>query len=465
MQVRVFSLNWIKFALICLLLLRVLIALGTFHDQHSREDVGTTLKMTTSNFHYRAIGNIHNESFSCQSNTSLKKCYGVQQIQNAYSVMPLLLKGITGKGSSIVILDAYQAPHLRHDLATFNAYFNLPTFPLSIVTPDGSTAWDASSVLQSSWSGEISLDVEWAHAIAPEASIVLVEAKTEDDSDLISALNYAIDQNLGDVISMSFGEGDNCVKPSLVIPWHEAFEAAFKKNMTLLASSGDSGVAQQSCDGNTWDNYVSSPASDPLVTGVGGTILNADATTGHYRGEIAWEEPTQQGATGGGFSKIIPRPFYQANIPTDSDKRGVPDVAYNASVIHGVISIWSDGPKGLDGVYSVGGTSASTPQWAGIIALADQYGHRRVGFINPAIYQIGKTPLLYHSSFHDIVSGTNTITLKSTQQVSSLYHGYNAQTNWDPVTGLGSPIVSRLVPLLSILTIPTGDALWGHKKS
>jgi subtilase family serine protease len=465
MQVRVFPAGSVKFIFICLFLLSTLVTVGFFRAQRMRENIRAEPRVALSTFSYRAIGNIHAQTIACQSRTAIKKCYGVQQIQNAYSVTPLLAKGITGKGRSIIILDAYQAPHLRHDVATFNKFFNLPTFPLNIIAPNGSVTWKASNELQSSWSGEITLDVEWAHAIAPEASIVLVEAKTDDDKDLIHALDYAVNQNLGDVLSMSFGEGENCTKPDSMGLWHAAFEAAFKKNITLLAASGDSGAAQQSCDGHSWKSVVSFPASDVLVTGVGGTILNADVKTGHYTGEVAWEESAKQGATGGGFSTQISRPYYQSKAFIDSAMRGVPDVAYNASVIHGVVSIWSDGPKGLDAAYSTGGTSAGAPQWAAIIALVDQCSQRRAGLINPALYQIGHTPILYHSAFHDIVSGINTITLTTTKKASKTYQGYQARTNWDPVTGLGSPIVSKLVPLLAILTIPTGDDLWGYKQS
>lgn len=414
-------------------LLSLVIAFGSPYIQHSHGSTLITSGVMKPALDYRALGNIRDHAFLCQSNASPKKCYGVPQIRNAYSITPLLNKGITGKGRSIVILDAYQAPHLQHDLALFDQFFNLPPFPLDIVTPDGLTAWDAKSALQTSWSGEISLDVEWAHAIAPEASIVLVEAKTDDDVNLISALNYAVTNNLGDVISMSFGEGENCVKPSLVAPWHAVFAAAVKKNITLLAASGDNGVAQQSCDSKAWDNAVSAPASDPLVTGVGGTVLDANADTGQYNAEVVWNESAKQAGSGGGFSQFMARPYYQAEVSAATAKRGVPDVAYNASTLHGVLSIWSDGPRGIDGVYSVGGTSAGTPQWAAIIALLDQYSQRRVGFINPAIYQIGKTPIFYHSSFHDIVVGTNTIDLLTDAKVLSHYNGYNAQSNWDPV--------------------------------
>ncbi len=137
-------------------------------------------------------------------------------------------------GVSIVIVDAYHAPHLRDDLAVFDKHFDLPNALLSIVAPNGIPAWNPSNKAQVNWSSEISLDVEWAHAIAPNASITLVEARSEDDHDLFNALNYAVEKNLGDVISMSFGEAENCVKPELVKPWHKALHVAFQKRSQCL---------------------------------------------------------------------------------------------------------------------------------------------------------------------------------------------------------------------------------------
>jgi subtilase family serine protease len=366
-------------------------------------------------------------------------------------------------------MDAYQTPHLREDVAAFNNIFNLPPLSLRILAPYGVAAWKASDKSQVAWSSETTLDVEWAHAIAPGASITLVEAKSEDDIDLLKALSYAVKNDLGDIISMSFGEAENCMKPQLVRPWHKVLKAAFKKKITVFAATGDNGAAQPSCDGNSWQHAISAPASDPLVTSVGGTTLDADAVTGKYNYEVAWNEPAKKGATGGGFSEVVKQPFYQTPIPATITSsgiayRGIPDVAYNSSVLGGVITMWSDGPKGLGGVYSFGGTSAGTPQWAAIIALADEYSSRRIGFINAALYWIGKTPDLYRSSFHDTSSGTNTITLSDTKGPKITIQGYNAQQNWDPTTGLGSPIVSELVPLLAKFTLSSGVDLWNYKK-
>ncbi|WP_126550974.1 S53 family peptidase [Dictyobacter kobayashii] len=365
--------------------------------------------------HYNYLGRVNDPlAYKCQTQANGKHCYGVNQMRNAYSVAPLLSQGFTGKGRTIVILDAYQAPHLRDDLGDFDARFGLAPIALNIVAPQGVPSWDSHSVMQQTWSAEISVDVEWAHAIAPDAAITLVEAKSENDPDLIPALNYAIDKNLGDIISMSFGEGEDCPGADVLRQWHDAFVKATSKKITLFSSAGDSGVAQQTCDGNSWHVMASTPASDTLVTGVGGTTLNADEDTGDYSSETAWNEPALKSASGGGFSATFQKPAYQDQISVINKKRGVPDVAYNSSTDGGVITVWSDGSNGPGGIYSFGGTSVGAPQWSAIVAIADQYSNQRLGLINPILYKIGNTPDWYHSAFHDIVSGNNGIELQAT---------------------------------------------------
>ena len=158
------------------------------------------------------------------------------------------------------------------------------------------------------WAEEISLDVLWAHAIAPGANITLVLAKSDQDPDILSATQYAVDHNLGDVISQSFGENESCVDTNLLKAEHALFAKATLKNITILASSGDEGAAQLTCDGSSYVKAASSPASDPLVTAVGGTDLHAagyclaslgcdpkkNPAPGTYQGEVAWNESDMQ---------------------------------------------------------------------------------------------------------------------------------------------------------------------------
>lgn len=443
----------LPYAIVICMVAFALVATGlSFQNASAHSDS----KLSPNSVHispfYNYVGKAEDTTFSCQSNTSVSKCYGPKQIQNAYSFTPLYNKGITGKGRSIVIIDAFSAPAIQSDLQAFNQVFGLPSSPFNIYQPDGVPAFDPNDANQVNWSGEITLDVEWSHAVAPGATINLVEAKSNDDYDLISAVNYAVKNNLGDVISMSFGGNETCIDTAEYKAWHNAFYAATLKGITLFASAGDDGAAQLTCDGNSFTQAVSSPANDPLVTSVGGTTLDADATTGAYTGEVTWNEPDLQVATGGGFSQKVPKPWYQILTRGIGKTRGEPDVAYNASVNHGVLTVWSESGLGEGLVFRFGGTSAGAPQWAGITALADQYGNKRVGFINPIVYIIGDIPLTASAVYHDVTSGNNTVTLSDINGNNVTVQGYDAKKGWDATTGFGSPIVSKFVPLLSSLS-------------
>src|SRR5262249_16827604 len=156
----------------------------------------------------------------------------------------------------------------------------IPDASLEIVTPDGSppTPFDPSNADQQGWAGEITLDVEWSHAMAPGAHIILVLAKSDQDADILAAVKFAVDNRLRDILSMSFGENESCTDPAIVSQYHDVFTAATQKNMTLFASTGDEGAAQMGnpCPPDpdspfSWVKAASHPAVDPLVTAVGGT--------------------------------------------------------------------------------------------------------------------------------------------------------------------------------------------------
>ncbi|HEX4215876.1 MAG TPA: S53 family peptidase [Candidatus Dormibacteraeota bacterium] len=376
--------------------------------------------------------------FDCQvPGAPQPTCYGPQQIRNAYDVTPLLNRGDTGAGKTIVIIDAFQAPTIQSDLNAFDQTFGLPSPKLHIIAPFGLTPFDASNQDQLGWSGEISLDVQWAHAIAPGAAIDLVLSKSDSDQDILNASRYAILHHLGDVISQSFGEGESCMEPSIMSQQHQLFELATAEGVTIFASSGDDGAAQPDCnsDGGLFLS-ASTPASDPFVTGVGGTNLTANLTTGAYQSETAWNDG--YGESGGGFSTVYSRPAWQTGASA-GHARGVPDVAYNAGVDDGVLTYFSDGTPGVTSLYIFGGTSAGSPQWSGIIADTDQLAHRDVGLINPALYLVYHTPA-YGRAFHDVTTGNNTV---------SGVGGYNTGRGWDPVTGLGTPQANNLAQLLA----------------
>ncbi len=393
--------------------------------------------------HYRLAGTAQPgvpPTFSCQVTTPAG-CYGPAQIRAAYGVDKV---NADGAGKTIVIVDAFQSPTIQHDLDLFDQVFELPGATVNIVAPDGLTPFDQNDANQVGWAGEITLDVEWAHAIAPAATIKLVLAKSNDDADILSATQFAVDHNLGDVISQSFGEAEQCVDPAIERAQHAMFAKATLKGITLLASSGDQGAAQPSCDGSTFIKAASSPATDPLVTAVGGTLLDADGLTGAYHSETTWNEPQFEAATGGGFSVNYPTPIFQKHLRLPS--RGVPDVAYNAGILTGVLAVWSTSGLGPNLVFRFGGTSAGSPQWAGLVALAGQLRHARVGYLNPQVYALSLAKPAYNALFHDITTGDNTFHGEAFGDPTIL--GFPAARGWDPSTGLGTPKANTLVPVL-----------------
>jgi len=379
--------------------------------------------------------------FSCQSAAAAEPCYGPAQIRAAYDIP----RNLTGAGRTIVIIDAFKDPTIRTDLAKFDSTFGLPGAALNIICPGRHCpTLDPTNAGQVGWTDETSLDVEWAHAIAPRATIDLVLAQSDQDADILAAQQYVVNHNLGDVVSQSFGEGETCMVPPVRSAQHRAFTVAERERMTVFASAGDFGAAQGGCVGASFFLSAGTPASDPLVTAVGGTHLNASFTSGAYHGETVWNNSSQIpdfGAAGGGFSTVYSRPSYQNAAHTGSRFRGVPDVAYDADVYGGVLGVCSECNFGVQSFAVFGGTSAGAPQWAAIAALADQAAGHRLGLLNPALYAIAASAR-YHSAFHDVTSGNNSWDV-------SLFTGYQARRGWDPASGLGSPNVARLISLLA----------------
>jgi len=192
---------------------------------------------------------------------------------------------------------------------------------------------------------------------------------------------------------------------------------------------------------------VNLPAAEPLVLATGGTSLNASRTTGTYLSETGWGLPfgspgTQFQASGGGFSRRFAHPGYQNGVPGIAATRGVPDVSADASPHTGMTVVIGDGGHKYT-IRNSGGTSTSAPIWAGLIALADQYAGRHLGFVNPAIYRIARSGS-YHDAFHDITEGNSTPSFPG-----HTIKGYMATPGWDPVTGWGSPNAQALIPLLA----------------
>jgi subtilase family serine protease len=399
----------------------------------------------------------------CGSGTT---CYTPQQLQVAYGVKPLLDRGIDGRGETVVLPELAESQlnpplvtDLRPDMAAFDDVFHLPAARMRVVTTlaGSGSPWLAF--------GEEVLDVEVVHALAPDANLVILLLPSTSLDNTPNAVAAAeaelrLGPALGGVMSISAAGqigGEQCVSRAQAGRLNAALQAAVSRGTTVVAASGDMGAAAYQCD--VYSALTGTPpanpargvnllASDPFVLSAGGTALTA-SQAGTWISETAWGlasgNPGNAGgsfqASGGGFSQLFARPAYQAGVPGIGATRGVPDVSADASDRTGVAVVFSNGTQ--DTVQSHGGTSASTPIWAALIALADQYAGRHLGFVNPAIYQIARSPR-YHQAFHDITTGNNTVQFPPTTIT-----GYQAAPGWDPVTGWGSPNAQVLIPLLA----------------
>ena len=358
-------------------------------------------------------------------------CYSPHQLRVAYGIQPVLEAGIDGRGVTVTVLSpttpSDDATDIRQDLAAFNTMFGLPAARIQIVTTLAGAAapWQAA--------GEEVGDFEMLHAVAPAATLRVVlfpaswsQSAANATADMLAGLRLAVSGT--DVASISWGLGEHYFTKAQAAEMHSILVGAAAHHVTVLASSGDNGAFSDDWFGGRPVQEVELPASDPLVLGVGGTTLTA-TPSGAYVSETAW-------AGGGGFSHLYARPAYQDGVPGISAMRGVPDVAADA------------GHPGPPIVFAGGiietpvGTSGSTPLWGGVIALADQYAHHDLGFVNPAIYRIGRSPS-YHSAFHDVTTGNDYVA------PGSAILGYQAGPGWDPVTGWGSPDAQVLIPLLA----------------
>lgn len=383
----------------------------------------------------------------CLTSAVPPRCYGPQQIRKAYNIQSLLNAGITGKGHTIILIEGSTSPTLEADVHLYDQLYGLRDPELRVFAPFGSV-FDPGAYV------ETALDVEIAHAIAPGAAIDIVLGNISLAfspggflSALLRATKFAVDNNLGDVLSQSFGVGESCAGSAYLQAEQQVFAEARAKHISVLASSGDSGAAVIACSGPQifLAKGISLPAADPLATAVGGTTLDAAVNTGKYISETTWNESNAgDGATGGGFSSLFPVPAYQSGI-AGITSRGVPDVAFDGDPFTGVPIVVSI--NGATIIAPVGGTSVGSPVWAAIVALANQFAGRRVGFLNDAVYGILQSPS-YEDGFHDITTGDNTVTVPGPTGNPVTLTGYNAGPGWDAVTGAGTPKVSSLVRLL-----------------
>lgn len=328
-------------------------------------------------------------------------CYSPVQYEQAYDVHKAWNAGYTGRGKTIVIVDAFGSPTIAQDLAHFDADFGLPAPPsLKVISPVGAIPPFDGSDVRVNWAFETTLDVEYAHAIAPEANIVIATtpvAETEGVTglpEIVAAENYVLDHGIGDVITQSFGATENTFPSRKALTdLRSAFLKARTKHVTVLASSGDNGVTSQTLDGsglypfpvNSW------PSADPLVTSIGGTQLHLDAAGNRTAPDQVWNDG--YGAGGGGTSLFFARPAFQDPVRAlAGDKRATPDISMSAAV-DGAALVYLSFIKGGAGYYLTGGTSEASPLFSGVVAIAAQLNGGRLGDINPALYQLGESGL------------------------------------------------------------------------
>ena len=348
--------------------------------------------------------------------------YSPTQIEDAYGINDISFNGVTGTGAgqTIAIVVAYDNPNLvdstdpsfdTSDLHNFDVAFGLPDPPsFRKIDQTGGTSYPSENA---GWANEAALDVEWTHAIAPQASIVLVEASSTNLTDLIEgAAAYAANMQNVSIVTMSFAVnefyGETSYDSYLVTP-------SGHQGVTFLAASGDNG------------NVGGYPAFSPNVVSVGATTLTLSGN--NYVSE------TGLNTSGGGISQYESKPSYQFGVTQSSTFRTIPDVAINGDKNTGVSVYDSLNGGSSTPWYKIGGTSASTPIWAGLMAITNQ-GRKNIGLgtLDGTSQTLPRLYSLNSSDFHDITSGSN---------------GFSAGTGYDLVTGLGTPIANKLVPDLA----------------
>ena len=339
--------------------------------------------------------------------------YSPAQVRHAYGFDSVAFgsTAANGAGTTIAIVDAYDNPNIANDLSQFSQSFGLAAPPsFRKVNQSGGSTMPAANA---GWASEIALDVEWAHAIAPGASILLVEANSNSMSDLMAAVNYARNQPGVVAISMSWGGGE--------FSGETTYDATFTTpaghvGVSFFASSGDTGAP------------VSYPAVSPNVVSVGGTSLYM--SSGNYSSESGWS------GSGGGISSYESQPSYQSGVVTQSTtRRGNPDVAYDSDPNTGFPVYDSYNNTGSAKWSQYGGTSAAAPQWAALAAIVAQgRGLAGLGSLDgrtqllPALYAVSA------ADFHDVTTGSSTGS-----------PSYSASSGYDLVTGRGTPVANLLI--------------------
>jgi subtilase family serine protease len=436
----------------------------------------------------------------CESDFGIA-CYQAFQLQRAYNLAPLFSRGIEGQGETIVIVDAFGSPSIASDLQTFDSAMGLPNPPsFQVITPEGpitTNPTNCTSVYSPTgpdlcsdyygWTDETSLDVEWSHVMAPEANILLVETPmTETEGiygfpQIVAAENYVIDHHLGDVITQSFGATEQSFTgPSQIQSLRSAYFNAAQHGVTVLAASGDQGSTDYYCDPTSGcadpDNVVCCestraidwPASDPLVTAVGGTQLHLNDQGYRTAPDSVWNDLSSTvgvpgpvytwGSSGGGHSTVFSRPPFQDGVAgVVGDSRGTPDIAMSAAV-NGAVDFYDTTDPSVAGWGIVGGTSEASPLFSGIVALADQVAGHSLGYLNPALYAMARSRV--RDGIVPVFQGNNSYTfciagdIQSNDSCASssdlvTVPGFYGNDYYNDAAGWGTVDAARFVPALA----------------
>ena len=380
------------------------------------------------------------------------------QIAAAYGLSGLYQSGDEGAGQTVAILEL--EPYDPNDIAAFDQCYGASTVPTN-VTIDGGAGSGAGA-------GEAALDIENVIGLAPRAKIDVFEGPNSGNGPF-DVMNAIISQRAAQVVTTSWGQCEELEGIGQASSENTLFEEAAAQGMTIVSASGDDG--SEDCFPTPPTLQVDDPASQPFVTGVGGTTLTVNPTTGARQGESVWNDGPSIGASGGGISSFWPMPSYQKDAPESlhvingnssgercsapsGDCREVPDVSADGDPNTGYVIYWNGSnsavPPAIVGWQVVGGTSAAAPAWAALIALTNASAGcagTPVGFANPALYHAGGTA--YSSDFNDVTSGNNDMT--------GAFGLYPAGSGYDMATGLGSPNGTVLAQALCTDAITLGN--------
>ncbi len=397
-------------------------------------------------------------------------CYAPFQYHKAYNLGPLYKKGLNGKGQTIVIVDSFGYQFIRGELAVFDKSFGLPAPPsFKIIRPAGPVPSYNPKLrpMMVGWAQETSLDVEYSHAMAPGANILLVETPVPETlgvhglPQIVQAENFVINHHLGSVITQSFGAPEaGFPNAQSILALRSAYKNAAAHGVSVLAASGDGGATgpnsltkQGFAKTFFLHRTVDWPATDPLVTAVGGTQMHLTATGAHTQPDTVWNDTNlfdSPAASSGGLSTVFGRPAYQNGVAgTVGGRRGVPDISMSAAV-DGAALVYLDAKaaQGPAGFYLIGGTSEASPLMSGVVAIADQLAGHGLGLLNPALY---KMEAAGDPGLVDVTAGTNTVTFPQGGSVHSV-RGFDAVKGYDLSSGLGTIDAAQFVPELVAAT-------------